>query len=100
MTAGIHASILRDGLPAEPVLLVGFGVPRIHHSDGLPVYHVTEHRNGQAVRLINGKTAQLLAYPSGSVGPGRHTGLFVYARHERLAFNAPLPLFDQGGVYQ
>lgn len=100
MTQGIHAHVLRDGHQAEQILLIGAGIPRIHHADRVPVYLVLEHRRGTPIKCIDGKIRRLLVYPSGATKPGRPTGLYVYAHHERLAFDAPLPLFDQAGLYQ
>lgn len=95
-SAGIYAQVIERGLAVQSCLIVGAGIPRIHHGDGCPVFLVTEHHLGTLIRDHKGTPHELLAYPSAWPGPGRRSAdRWVYAKHERLAFDAPIPLFDQ-----
>lgn len=92
---GIHG-VLTDGKERQdPVLLVGSRVPRIHHSDGMPIYLVLEDDAvGIPVRCKNGALVNLLAYPSHCLGPGDHDPeLWLYAKHEYLPWDALIPCF-------
>lgn len=80
--------------PTYACLLIGPAIPRIHHSDGLPVYFLTDHPQGIPTVMNDGTVVRLLAYPSAWPGPGARGGSFVFARHERLPFNAIIPVFD------
>lgn len=94
-SAGVHATILDAGLDAGPALMIGAKVPRLHHSDGMPVYLVVPHPDGALIGLRGGNVMNLLAYPSHWPGPGKRTpDRVIYASHERLAWNAPIPCFD------
>jgi hypothetical protein len=92
--AGVHAEIIRDGKAIGPCLLIGQKIPLIHHSDGVPVYLVVEHADGCLVSMPGNRLVKLLAYPSAWPSPGQRGETWVYARHERLQWNAPVPLFD------
>ncbi len=95
---GIHG-VLTDGKERrEPVLLVGAQVPRIHHSDGIPIYLVVEDDNaGIPVRCKNGNLVNLLAYPSHWPTHGTHDPeLWAFAEHERLPWQALIPCFNGG----
>lgn len=95
-TRGVYGTVIEAGRELGPCLIIGRSVPRIHHSDGVPVYLVLEHERGMPVRCTDGRERSLLAYPSDWPAPGEHdSDRFVYAKHERLGFNAPVPLFDQ-----
>lgn len=96
MTQGLLAEI-RDGRRVTPVLIVGTGVPRIHSADRVPVYLVTVNPRGSLLRFKDKRTAaRLVAYPSSWPGPGEHgPQRYVFAQHELLAFDAPVPVFDK-----
>lgn len=98
MTQGVFANIIRNGRPAEEVLVIGSLVPKIHHADRVPVYLIRADECGALIALNGGRLARLLAYPSDAAGPGERTGLYVWARHERLPFNAPVPIFTAHGA--
>ncbi len=92
---GIHG-VLTDGKEySAPVLLVGSEIPRIHHSDGIPIYLVVEDDDaGIPVRCKNGRLRNLLTYPSHWPTPGSHDPeLWAYATHERLPWDALIPCF-------
>jgi hypothetical protein len=98
-SAGIYGQVIERGQPVGPCLIIGAEVPRLHHSDGIPVYLVTEHWRGTLVRGSDGKARELLAYPSAWPGPGDQTeDRWIYAHHERLPWDAPVPLFDRSPV--
>lgn len=94
-SAGIYAQVIERGLAVQSCLIVGAGIPRIHHGDGCPVYLVAEHHLGTLIRDHQQKTLELLAYPVAWPGPGKFRERWVYAKHERLKWDAPIPLFDQ-----
>lgn len=94
MTQGIQAAIIRDGRATE-CLAIGALVPKIHHADAVPVYLVVAHELGLEVLCAGGSKRKLLAYPSALPGPLTHGGAYLYARHELLPWNAPIPVFDQ-----
>jgi hypothetical protein len=91
--AGVFADIIRNGRPDGQCLLIGPRIPRIHHSDGIPVYMVVEHHHGIELSTVSG-LASLLAYPSAWPGPGARGECWLYAKHERLQWNALIPLHD------
>lgn len=94
-TAGLYAEVFESGLLVEHCLLIGAMVPRLHHSDGMPVYVVTEHDAGVPITLKDGSTVKLLAYSSARPGPGRRQpDRVVFTLHERLPWSTPIPLFD------
>lgn len=94
---GVHAWLVSDE-ESQNCLLIGKHVPRVHHSDGIPVYLVVEHPRGIPTIINNGgKTPavkNLLAYPSHWVGPGKSSGRWIFAYREPMPFNAMLPVFD------
>lgn len=94
--AGILGDIYFEGRAVGQCLLIGAKVPRIHHSDGVPVFQVAQHDDGTPIGLPGNRMVKLLAYPSAWPKHGTHAGRWVYAKHERLAWNAPVPLFDGG----
>lgn len=91
--AGIYAQRWRFGEKTD-IIIVGPGIPALHHSDGVPVYQVIEHERGFPVRFADGRTANLLAYPSTWPAPGGFRGVVIYAKHERLQWKGPIPVFD------
>lgn len=93
---GIHG-VLTDGMHHKnPCLLIGDGVPRIHHSDGIPVYLVIESDRGIPIRCKNAALKNLLAYPSHLPAPGGYNpDRWLYAHHEQLPWNALIPCFDK-----
>jgi hypothetical protein len=94
-TAGIYASIVADGDSTKHCLLIGDGVPHIHHSDGMPVYMVIESERGIPIMLKDHSIRNLLAYPSSWVGPGEYNhDHWLFAEHENLAWHALIPCFD------
>ena len=98
MTAGIHG-VLTDGVDRkDPCLLIGDGVPRIHHSDGIPVYLVIESDEGIPILGKDNRLRNLLAYPSHLPSPAAYNpNSWLYAHHEHLPWDALIPCFD-GGV--
>ena len=96
-SCGIHA-VITSGKPktlAEPCLLIGEGVPRIHHSDGIPVYLVIESEEGIPILQKNGRIKHLLAYPSHWSAPGKYNhDHWLHGSHEHLAWHALIPCFD------
>lgn len=95
-SAGIYADVYdQTGTAIGPCLLIGDLVPRIHHSDGVPVYFVTQHAGGPEISFRTGAKRHLLAYPAGWPAPGESRGRYVYAHHERLPWDAPVPLHDE-----
>ena len=96
-SCGIHA-VLTDGKARhDPVLLIGSRVPRVHHSDGIPVYFVTESEDGIPVRCKNDSLINLLAYPSHWPAAGNHNPeLWLYAKHDYLPWDALIPCFVGG----
>ena len=91
--AGVYAEIIREGRPAGQCLLIGSRIPRLHHSDGIPVYLVIEHPDGVELSTAAG-IARLLAYPSAWPRHGSRGEAWVYAKHERLQWKALIPLHD------
>lgn len=93
-TRGIHG-VLIDGVNYnDPCLLIGELVPRIHHSDGIPVYVVIEHDQGIPIVGKDKRLRNLLAYPSHYPGPGEHVpDEWLYASHEQLPWDALIPCF-------
>jgi len=95
-TAGIHATLYQDGLPIGAAMMTGSLIPRIHHSDGVPVYFVIQHPRGIAVTFDDGITRPMLAYPvTWPVPAERAWSKVIHAEHERLPFSAPIPVFDK-----
>lgn len=93
--AGVYAQVIERGIAVKTCLLVGAGIPRIHHGDGVPVYLVTEHKRGSPIADFAHKVRTLVAYPVAWPGPGgRMPDRWVYAKHESMRFDAPVPLFD------
>ncbi len=94
---GIYGVLVTDG-GRVTCLLIGEHVPRVHHSDGIPIYLVVEHPRGIPTAVNNGtKTPDiknLLAYPSHWIGPGKPSGHWIFAYREPMPFNAMLPVFD------
>lgn len=97
MTQGILAEVRDGGRKVMDCLVIGRGVPKIHHADRVPVYLVAEHPRGSVQMLKDQRTrVPLLAYPVAWPGPGRQPeGRYIFAQHERLAWAGPVPLFDQ-----
>lgn len=93
--AGVIGEIYREGRQVGHCLLIGPRIPRIHHSDGIPVYLVVEHHHGIEISTVAGALT-LLAYPSAWPSPGGIGESWVYAKHERMQWNAPIPVFDRG----
>lgn len=100
-SAGLFATVYEDGKAVGDCLIIGREVPRLHHSDGIPVYLVVAHDDGVPVTLLRpdkhgyqGRTVKLLAYPSAWPAIGGPSGRVVFAKHERLRWSAPIPLFD------
>ena len=101
---GIYGVVTDGSENLADCLLIGEDIPRVHHSDGVPVYLVVEHDQGLPVAVANGTKAnrfkRLLAYPSHWPGPstsqGEHEDMhkWVYAYHEPMPWNALIPLFD------
>lgn len=93
--AGIHG-VITDGMDQKhPCLVIGDHIPRIHHSDGIPVYLVIESEAGMPVICKNGQERQLLAYPSHWPGPGEYLGHeWLFAYHEQLPWDAAIPCFN------
>lgn len=100
MTQGLHAEIRVGGQKIMDCLIVGKGVPRIHHADRVPVFLVVEHPRGSVQMLKDKRTrVPLLAYPIAWPGPGKHaTDRYIFAQHAQLSFDGPVPLFDQEGT--
>lgn len=93
--AGIHAEVINNGMRGDSCILIGAWIPKIHKSDGNPVYLVVTHPDGAEISFRSKQNRRLLCYPSDWPGPGKHRpGCYVYAKHERLPFNAPIPLHD------
>ena len=89
--------IITDGA-SDPldVLVIGSGVPRHHHSDGLPVYLVCEDVRGVRVVLKDNTVKILLAYPSHWPAPrDRAPERWLFADHADLTWNALIPCFDK-----
>ena len=93
-TAGIHAMVYENGQAVESCLMVGGRVPKIHHSDGIPVYFVTTDDRGAATPCTDNVVRRLIAYPSGWPGPGLPGKRVIVGSHERLPWDAAIPLFD------
>jgi len=94
MTAGLHATITDGKRRRTPCLIIGDGVPKVHHSDGMPVFNIIEHEDGIPIRCKNGRLRNLLAYPSHWPAHGEYTvNEWVYAKHEHLAWDALIPCF-------
>ena len=78
-------------------IIIGKDVPRVHHSDGVPVYMIVEHPEGLPVAVnIHTKSPvikNLLAYPSHWAAPGCQGDQFIYAFRE-MPWNALIPVFD------
>jgi len=92
---GIHATVYDElGERVGHCLMIGPRIPRLHHSDGLPVMFVTEHLDGSLITDRQGQSARMLAYPSTLPGPGQWRGRYIWANYERLPFVAPIPLHD------
>ena len=70
-------------------------MPRVHHSDGIPVLYVTQHQDGPEIHYRTGESHRTLAYPSAWPAPGARSSRYVYARHEWLPWDAPVPIYDQ-----
>ncbi len=95
MTAGIWGTVYHKGVSVSDCLIIGRGVPHIHHAYEIPVYLVAEHELGAAVRFKDGVVRKLLAYPSGWPGPGEATPhRYIVALHAHLAWWGGIPLFD------
>lgn len=94
--AGVIGSIVEQGKPVGDCLLIGAGVPRIHHSDGIPVFLVVEHPEGTELTTRGHLRQRLLAYPSAWPRPGGRGERWVFAKHEALQWSGLLPLFDRG----
>lgn len=97
MTQGLLAEVCEGGRKVMDCLILGRGVPRIHHADRVPVFLVVEHPRGSA-QLLKDKRSRvpLLAYPIAWPGPGeRGIDRYVFAQHAQLAFDGPVPLFDK-----
>ena len=94
-THGLLADEIHGGEALYACMVIGPRVLRIHHSDQGRVYLVIEHEDGAPITFHDGTRRCLLAYPSHWPGPGRRQpDHFVYANHERLPWNAPVPLHD------
>ena len=97
---GIYGSIIGAEDGNQPTcLIIGKCVPRMHHSDGVPVYLVIEHPEGIPVVLNDdGRTSleikTLLAYPSHWAAPGCKSERFIYAYREPMPWQALIPIFD------
>lgn len=95
MTEGLSAQIYDDGTLVGSALLIGQLVPKIHRSDGVPVYLLAEHPEGIPVLCADGITRHFVVYPSHLPGPaGRSWSRVIFVKHERLPFVAPIPLYD------
>lgn len=98
MTQGLHASLTDGVVHNGDCLVIGHGIPKIHHSDGLPVYLVTENAAGLPIELRDGTRVHLLAYPSNWPAPGDHNpDHWLELNHERLPWDgrrARVPCFD------
>lgn len=95
-SAGIYAQVIERGIAVQSCLIVGVGIPRIHHGDGCPIFLVAEHHLGAMIRDHQQQTHELVAYPVAWPGPGKRSlDRWVYAKHEALPWDAPIPLFDQ-----
>ena len=97
---GIYGVVTDGTRNLNDCLLIGCDIPRVHHADGLRIYHVIESDQGLPVAVANGTKAnefkRLLAYPSHWPAPGKYQGpgRWVYAYLEPMPWNALLPLFD------
>lgn len=96
MTQGLLAEIRQGGVKVQEVLIIGQGVPRIHHADRVPVYMVVEHQRGSVQTLKDRRTrVPLLAYPSSWPAPGaRAVDRYIFAEHAQLTWSAPVPIYD------
>lgn len=93
--AGIYGELWSPREKIADVLIIGARVPRLHHSNGIPVYQVVDHPKGSLLALHNGDEARLLAYPSDWPAPGSSgEGRYIYAKHERLPWHGPVLCFD------
>jgi len=96
---GIYGVIIGGDNPARTnCIIIGKDVPRVHHSDGVPVYLIVEHPDGLPV-VVNNRTKSpaiknLLAYPSHWAAPGCQGDQFIYAFREPMPWNALIPVFD------
>ena len=71
-SCGIHG-VLTDGVNRrDPCLLIGSDVPRVHHSDGIPVYLVIESDEGIPILGKDKRLRNLLAYPSQLPAPAAY----------------------------
>lgn len=97
MTQGLLAEIRVSGQKVMDCLIIGRGVPRIHHADRVPVFLIAQHPRGSIQQLKDKRTrVPLLAYPSSWPGPRVRGGdRYVFAQHAQLPFDGPVPLFDQ-----
>ena len=98
-TRGIYGIITDGKERRDPCLIIGASIPRVHHSDGIPVFLVVDHPQGWPVQINDGTKAgrirRLLAYPSAWPGPGEENpGLWIYAYVEPMPFNTLVPLFN------
>lgn len=92
---GIYAIITNGVHGFGDCLIVGYGVPRVHHTDSLPVFVVTQNLAGLPVKLKNGARERLIAYPSHWPAPREHNpDHWIYASHEHLPWDAMIPCFD------
>ena len=72
-------------------LVIGDGVPRIHHSDGIPVYQVIESDRGIPILMKDRTIKNLLAYPSTWVAPGAYNHEhWLHAEQPEAFFNLVL----------
>lgn len=85
---GVFALVVRRGEAPKTCIIIGKMIPRIHHSDGVPIYLVVEGPDG---------ADDWQAYPSHWPAPGLNDGKTMiyldyrdYYRHKRTA---PVPCF-------
>lgn len=97
MTQGLLAEIRVGGRKVKDVLIIGTGVPRIHHADRVPVYLVTQHMRGSMQTFKDKRTRiPLVAYPAAWPGPASRSGdTFIFAEHASLKWDAPVPVFEE-----
>ena len=92
---GVSARVV-DGRDAWPAFIVGPAVPEaLERGPFSTCYRVIDHAEGAQVVQKDGTRRRLLAYPAEWPSPGRRGERWVYAHHDRLPWNAPVPISDE-----
>ena len=103
---GVYGKLTDGGSIVSVCLAIGWRVPSIHMSDGIPVYQVVIHplgtefvlvdpRRSSAIRVAE-NTVRLLAYPSHWPAPGARTPeRSLFTNMELVPWNGRMiPVFD------